>query len=1092
VGSEAQYLVGVRTLIGRDRELTELALGLDETLNGRGGVSLISGEPGIGKSRMVEAVAGLAEERGMEVHWGRCWEAGGAPAYWPWIQVLRSILATSEAIDLIPAKIAAQLVQVLPELSDRLPGTDGPAQQLEPEQAVFALMDAIVDVLRRPALATPVVVLLEDFHAADLASVTLLDFVGRQARSMPLRVVATFREADARRGGIGEVLAKMARGERSLRLARWSEGEVAGCIRATFGVEPGPRVISAIHEASEGNPLFVVEIADLMRSRGELENSGNRVDVTIPDSVRAVIRERAAGLNGETRRLLDVASIIGREFRAEEIAELVGTNLDEVENSLAEAATLRIIERSHPDGYRFAHALICEVFHSNLTDGRRRELHLLRADLLQQRHTEGHDLPWSELAFHLLQAGAGSDLRAMKASIRAAEQAMAQLAFEDASELLEQALIVFERLPDRDPVERCGLMLDRAQALLKAGKVTEGREICCRAAENGRRLENPEVMARAALLYGSVFVYADVDATLLELLREALATLEEGDSAIRARLQARLAAAMQPAKDPEEAMKIARDAIAMARRVGERETLLHAIRAGCSALMDLADPAERLALNREHVALAGELGAPHEALRGYMRIVIDAVDLGDPGASDATIEEYDRLASQTGLPHHQWPASSFRAMRAILDGRFTDADRLSNEAWCHAEHLEDPNAERTIALQSIGLARAREDLDEMRRAVESARTRLQVSPFTGLFLRILEASNLARMERLDEVPEATLGRLTDEIMTSSDTDRSIMCPAAEIVAAFGHSDAAESLFRNLEPFAENWLTWGLYGMVCEGPISRHLALLASSLGRTEEAERYFERALGSARKHGALPIVARTCFEFARHLEHDGGASALISELLKEAADTAADLGQAGLLDLIRAMSGGGDAPTPGGADIVPTVASFSLERDGEIWLCSCGGEMFSLKNTKGVRILARLVEEPGREFHVLDLAGSPADQTIDVGDAGEVLDATAKAQYQKRLKELEVEIEEAEAFDDPGRAARARDEIEFIAGELSKAFGLGGRERRSGSAGERARVNVQRRLRDAVRRVSEQNPAAGQHLDWALKTGMYCIYDPS
>jgi hypothetical protein len=139
------------------------------------------------------------------------------------------------------------------------------------------------------------------------------------------------------------------------------------------------------------------------------------------------------------------------------------------------------------------------------------------------------------------------------------------------------------------------------------------------------------------------------------------------------------------------------------------------------------------------------------------------------------------------------------------------------------------------------------------------------------------------------------------------------------------------------------------------------------------------------------------------------------------------------------------------------------------------------------------LVGEPGREIHVLELSGAaPADQRVDGGDSGEVLDPAARALYQRRVDELRIEIEEAENWSDPERATRAREELEIIAAELSRAFGLGGRERRSGSAAERARVNVQRRLRDAVKRIAKESPSAAKHLDWALKTGMFCIYDPS
>ena len=309
-----------------------------------------------------------------------------------------------------------------------------------------------------------------------------------------------------------------------------------------------------------------------------------------------------------------------------------------------------------------------------------------------------------------------------------------------------------------------------------------------------------------------------------------------------------------------------------------------------------------------------------------------------------------------------------------------------------------------------------------------------------------------------------------------------------MVEASGDVSAAEALFDRLQPFAEHWVTWGLYGMVCEGPISRHLGLLASALGRDEVAERFFESALDSARELATGPFVARTSYEFARHLDRTGSDPELKNRLLGEARRVAGNLEQRGLTELITALEGAGT----GAGTAVPQAPSVSLVREGEIWVCSCGDESFHLKDTKGVRLLARLVAEPGTSFHVLDLSGARADDTIDLGDAGEFLDATAREQYRRRVDELRAEIEEAEGFNDPGRAERARDELEILTAELSKAFGLGGRERRSGSAAERARVNVQRRIKDTVTRILEQSTSAGKHLEWALKTGMYCTYDPS
>jgi hypothetical protein len=338
-------------------------------------------------------------------------------------------------------------------------------------------------------------------------------------------------------------------------------------------------------------------------------------------------------------------------------------------------------------------------------------------------------------------------------------------------------------------------------------------------------------------------------------------------------------------------------------------------------------------------------------------------------------------------------------------------------------------------------------------------------------------------------------------MAISLADPAVLCHLAEMAVVTGDEEMMAALSKPLEPKKADFAHWGLMGMVWEGPVRRYLALLADGMGDAASADQLFDRARDQCLAAGATPMTARIAYEHARSLARrkaDEDAQRA-TRLLEEGKRTAKRLELSGLLAQIENLQNDlgestvKDATPPDTVSTLPSVTHFGLRRDGEIWLCECEGQTFQLKNTKGIRILAHLVQHPGREFHVLDLTGvsSPTD-AADTGDAGEVLDDTARAQYQQRVEVLQAELEEAEAWNDVGRVERAREELDLIAGELSKAFGLGGRKRRSGSAAERARVNVQRRLRDAVKRIEQHSPAAAKHLSWGLKTGTYCIYDPS
>jgi non-specific serine/threonine protein kinase len=164
------------------------------------------------------------------------------------------------------------------------------------------------------------------------------------------------------------------------------------------------------------------------------------------------------------------------------------------------------------------------------------------------------------------------------------------------------------------------------------------------------------------------------------------------------------------------------------------------------------------------------------------------------------------------------------------------------------------------------------------------------------------------------------------------------------------------------------------------------------------------------------------------------------------------------------------------------------LRRDGDLWTIACGAEVAHLRDAKGLTYLAQLLRNPGQEFHALDLTGAGG---LPAGDAGEVLDAEARAAYKRRVLELREELAEAEEFNDAGRQARLREEIETLTEELARAMGIGGRARKAGSDAERARLNVTRAIGAVVRKVAAECPVLGGHLQRAVRTGTFCSYEP-
>jgi hypothetical protein len=291
--------------------------------------------------------------------------------------------------------------------------------------------------------------------------------------------------------------------------------------------------------------------------------------------------------------------------------------------------------------------------------------------------------------------------------------------------------------------------------------------------------------------------------------------------------------------------------------------------------------------------------------------------------------------------------------------------------------------------------------------------------------------------------------------------------------------------------------WGPFAFVCMPPIARALAVVAHALGRKSESLSHCERALELVKRTGAdahrawIHLTQAWITGEAEHLERalELGERLAMPALLERAR---------ALTHTARPAADNSQAARGVGA-LVNEPAMFTLryDRAHEHWTLARGGRTFQLKNVRGLGMLAQLVEQPGREIHAIDLASEGAPEIdgaagIDLGDAGEVLDHKARGAYRQRIESLREELAEAEAWRDGGRAERIRTELEALTQQIASAVGIGGRERRSGSAAERARTLVQRRIREAIKRIADHDGDLGRHLDWAVRTGTFCAYEPA
>jgi tetratricopeptide (TPR) repeat protein len=957
-------------LHGRATELTILDEVIASARAGRGRAACFTGEAGIGKSSLLAAARERAGD--LVVCAGAAWESGGAPPYWPWQSVLRD--AHARFGDRVPELVS-------------LAGHDSP----DLAAARFALLDSVVRVLVELAHEQPLLVLLDDLHAADVPTLDLLVLAVQELPRASIALVAAWREGElAVRADAAQRLARAARHATVQPLRRLTADEVTRWIG-----EAG----AAVHASTEGNPLFVEETVRARRA------------ATPPRAIASALADHLALVADSTRELLAIGSVLGRELEPGLLAALAGQSDDAIAAALREAERVGVAER-RGDGWAFRHVLLRDHLYDVLAPSRRAQLHQRAGELLE---------PGSARAAHHLLLGTDRP-RAIAAARAAATRATAVFAFEDAVALLEAALRAGDTVEAR---------IELAEARHRVGQGDLARAECVRAAELARPSRDAEVLGRIALVYGVEVMTGRRDAQMIALLEEALALLPSGDSQMRARLMARLAAARVPNPEGEQvSLEMSREAIAMARRLGDPEAELYALRfAGHSQGFRTA-AREHLPLVLDVIAHAKRVGRPLEVLEQHTWLVGAYLALGDRHASDAAIAEVEALLARVPQPHYRWRMPLLRANRAILRGDFVDAQRWMTVTRDLAHEHELSRARMSWAWTAVSIAAASRDVALAESVIDELGA---IAHIIGNVSRGCLAYALAiagrHVEARAELVDAALP--TGVVLAQF---------AAEAILMLDDRARMERALEALLPVLDLYpIGLGPAGSLLLRPIALVIGELQLALGRRTEAIALFEQGLALARAIEAVPFVR--------------DAEALLARV---------------------------------GRVTGPRDHALAIACSDDVARVSWRGREIVAPAGKGFEYLAMLVAAPGREVHVSDLVGDD-----DRGDAGEVLDARARAEYRERAQELQSELDDARARNDLGRAEALAAELEAVTDQLLAGTGLGGRARRAGSHVERARVNVQRRLKDAIRRLAGEDAELGRYLEATIRTGVFCVYRP-
>ncbi len=586
--------------VGRGAELRELLDQLDDTASGRGRLVLLGGEPGIGKSRLADELATQARDRGHQVLWGRGWEDAGAPPYWPWVQALRGYLRSTAEDDVRRhlGSGARDVAQMLPEVRDLLPELR-PPPDAGSESARFQLFDSTVTFLRNAAHAHPLLVILDDLHAADTPSILLLRFLASQLGDMPVFVVGTYRDLELTpEHPLTSAIAELAREPvtRIVALRGLDADAVGDFIEATANVAPRDHLVAAVWRETNGNPLFVGEAVRLLSAEGRLGDVADlsSLRVAVPAGVRAVIARRIGHLSEASARALGLGAALGPEFSLE-IIRRVGAYEGDVALDLideaVEAGLLQQVSGVH-GRYRFSHDLVRETLYDELPPARRPQLHRRIARVLEEVYRASIDAHLAEVAYHFVLAAEADDTsrpdgdgeragpKAIDYARRAGDAAARSLAYEEAARFYGMALTVLELEDEADDGTRAETLLALGDARARAGELDDARSSFLEAAEIARRTGIGQHLARAALGFGGHFSWTrpGKDSRLIPLLQDALVVLGGTDERLRVRLLGRLACAWRSSPERRtDSEALSRQAVEIARRLDDPASLSYAL-----------------------------------------------------------------------------------------------------------------------------------------------------------------------------------------------------------------------------------------------------------------------------------------------------------------------------------------------------------------------------------------------------------------------------------------------------------------------------------------------------------------------------------
>lgn len=844
-------------------------------------VVLLSGEPGIGKTRLASFAAHHAHAEGFAVCWGACSEELAVP-YEPWIEVC------SQLVEHAPEDLLARHVERHGGELSRLAGnlarlTDLPEpRSSDPETERYLLFTAVAGLLEQVAESVPVCVVFDDLHWADGQSVALLKHLLRTVEQGALQVIATYRDSDlGKEHPLTGVLADLrsVEGVQRIALRGLDADEVAELMTAVAGHEleqDGFELAAQIAAETDGNPFFVGEILRGLSESGAVvfdEAAGRwsvdrAAEIALPESVREVIERRVERLGEEALEVLRHAAVIGRVFDLELLVSILDIDESRLLDHLEAAVAASVLSES-PDEvgqFRFAHALINQTLYEGHGTTRRARMHQRVAQALEELYGDDPGDRLSELALHWRMAAVSVDKpKAADYALRAGQRALDSLAPAEAVKLFSDAV---ELTGNVDSAERCEALIGLGEAQRQSGDAAF-RETLLEASRIASSLEDADLATRAVLANnrGEPSVHGEIDEQRLAAIGRAIELDDPPHPTRRARLLSLQALELQWEPDTARRWAIADEAISLARSAGDVRTLAEVLRQAFHTYWSPETLELRSALATELADCADNLG--DLALRFWAHAVEHNVyaERGEFARLQDALEREQMIAEELGQPTLRWMATWHAAAWQLLRGDLAAGESLAERAFVIGQEAGQPDAVLVYGAQLSFARRYQGRGQEIVAAIERS-----VRAYPGIpAWRAGLASTLCWVDRRVEAAEilekASAQRFED--IPRGPTKTMTLALYADAASQTGDTEAASILYGLIEPWSDQ-IAWNhLQGY---GHARMWLGLLAACMGEHEQADQHLEFACEFHASNGLPLWAARAHLGWAEGLGSRGEA----------------------------------------------------------------------------------------------------------------------------------------------------------------------------------------------------------------------------